>query len=210
VAKPQVGNDGLIHACYRVKGKPKGAVRVVPSARSHCRRGERRAAWSVAGQGGQQGGQQGTVGTAGTTGAGQQGANGTNGSSGSDGSSEAALKTQVASLNLKIDALEKTLEGVTHGDLVSSLLTLEGLDNADLLGAVDATEGLTNSELTEAVQSLPVVDALCEQNEELTKQINTIAGVVQGLGLSPALEVIGLLKIPTLPPALDPFTCGTP
>lgn len=121
--------------------------------------------------------------------------NGTDGSNDSDGSSEAALKTQVASLNLKLDALEETLGG---------------LDNADLLGAVDATEGLTNGELTEAVQSLPVVDALCEQNEELTKQINTIAGVVGGLGLSPALEVIGLLKIPTLPAALDPFTCGTP
>ena len=36
-ARPLV-NDGQIHACYRVKGKPKGELRVIANARAHCRR----------------------------------------------------------------------------------------------------------------------------------------------------------------------------
>jgi hypothetical protein len=106
--------------------------------------------------------------------------------------------------------LEETLAGVTNGDLVGTLSTLNGLDNADLLGAVDAVKGLTNGDLTETVASLPVVDALCEQNEDLTTQLNLVAGAVKGLGLSPALEAIGLLKIPTLPTPLAPFSCTAP
>src|SRR5690242_1537938 len=43
-----VGRDGKIHACYRVKGKPKGMVRVVRGGNYRCRRGERRMAWPIA------------------------------------------------------------------------------------------------------------------------------------------------------------------
>ncbi|HVY76877.1 MAG TPA: hypothetical protein VG898_00035 [Solirubrobacterales bacterium] len=205
-AVPAIAKDGKIHACYRVKGKPKGALRVVPARLKHCRRGERKVAWSAASMVGTPGAP-GANGTTGSTAA--SGANGSNGTNGTDGSTEAGLKTQIASLNLKVDGLESILEGVTHGDLVGSLLTLEGLDNTDLLGAVDAVKGLTNGALTEAVQSVPVVGELCEQNEALANQINLIAGVVGGLGLSPALEALGLLVIPTLP---DPIgvACSTP
>jgi hypothetical protein len=31
--------------------------------------------------------------------------------------------------------------------------------------------------------------------------------VIAGLGLEPALELIGLLEIPTLPTPLEPFSC---
>lgn len=202
-AASPVGKDGKIHACYRVKGKPKGSLRIVPAKQKRCKRGERKVAWNASSMTGVPG----VNGTVGTTGSSQAGANGANGT---DGSTEAGLKTQVASLNVKIDSLEKTLEGVTNGDLVGSLQTLEGLDNEDLLGAVDAVEGLTNDDLTEAVQSAPLVGALCDQNEALTEQIDLIAGVVGGLGLSPALEALGLLEIPELPDPLGSFSCATP
>jgi hypothetical protein len=40
------GKNGTIQACYRVKGKPKGALRVVP-AQQRCKRGERKVVWSA-------------------------------------------------------------------------------------------------------------------------------------------------------------------
>src|SRR5262249_29186201 len=48
-AAAPIGKDGKINACYRVKGKPKGTLRVVKSARARCHRGERRVAWVLAG-----------------------------------------------------------------------------------------------------------------------------------------------------------------
>jgi hypothetical protein len=187
-ARAHVGKDGQIHACYRVKGKPKGALRVVPSARTRCRKGERKATWSVAGPGGQSG-------AAGQAGSNSSGAQGQAGSNGTSSSGEAALKTQIASLNLKIDGLEETLGGLTKGDL---------------LGAVNTVKGLTNTDLTETVDTLPLVSSLCSQNEELAEQINLISGVVENLGLSSALEALGLLVIPTLPADLPTLGCGTP
>jgi hypothetical protein len=187
-AASPVGKDGTIHACYKVKGKPKGTLRVV-GAQKRCKRGERKVVWNASGQGGQSG-------TAGQNG--QGGSSGSQGQGGSDGTSsanEVALKTQIASLNVKIDGLEKILGGLTSGDL---------------LGAVNTVKGLTNTDLTETVGSLPVINSLCDQNEKLTEQINLVANVVKGLGLSAALEAIGLLKIPALPTALAPFGCATP
>lgn len=181
VAKP-LGKDGKIHACYRVKGKPRGALRVVPSARTHCRRGERKTAWSIAVP-------------AGSSAAGSQGAAGQGGANGSSGPDEAALKAQIGSLTLKVQALESVLQGITNGDLTGMLATLQGLNN----------EGLTS-----AVNSLAATEALCEQSEALTEQVNLVAGVVEGLGLNGILTGLGgLLVIPTLPTALAPFNCPT-
>ncbi len=92
-AAPPVGKDGKIHACYRVKGKPKGTLRVVPDQR--CKRGERKVVWSISGASGQAG----ANGQAGTTADGQQGQSGSNGS---NGSNEATLKTEIAGLELKV------------------------------------------------------------------------------------------------------------
>lgn len=178
-AQGAVGKDGQIHACYRVKGKPKGALRVVRSGKVRCRRGERKAAWSMTGAGGSvsQGGQ------------GAQGPAGSNGSA----ADEAALKAQIGALSLRVEALEGVLQGITNGDLVGMLGVLQGLTN----------EGLTN-----AVDSVPATEALCEQSEQLTDQVNLVADVVGGLGLNGILTGLGgLLVIPTLPAALAPFSC---
>lgn len=183
-AAPPVGKDGTIHACYRVKGKPKGTLRVV-SVKARCKRGERKVVWNAAGQGGQSG----AAGQNSSSGSGQQGQDGTNGTSSPN---EVALKTQIASLNVKIDGLEKIVGGLTNGDL---------------LGAVSTVKGLTNTDLTETVDALPLVSSLCTQNEELAEQINLVSGVVKGLGLSSALEALGLLVIPTLPTDLPTLGC---
>lgn len=184
-AASPVGKDGTIHACYKVKGKPKGTLRVV-GAQKRCKRGERKVVWSASGQGGQSG-------AAGQNG--QGGSSGSQGQGGTDGTSsanEVALKTQIASLNVKIDGLEKILGGLTNGDL---------------LGAVSTVKGLTNTNLTETVDALPLVSSLCDQNEEMAEQINLISGVVKNLGLSSALEALGLLVIPTLPTDLPTLGC---
>jgi hypothetical protein len=200
IASP-VGKDGKIHACYRVKGKPKGALRVVPNARKRCRRGERKVNWSIAGFSGQAGstGQQGQAG---------DGAAGSNGASGS--TNEALLASKIASLDLRMDSLEGVLGGVTNEELTGMVSTLDGVTKGELNGTIDTVKDLTNLELTEAVDSLPAIDAVCEQNKKLTEQVNLLQGVIGDLGLSPALEALGLLEIPTLPTELAPFACPTP
>lgn len=187
LAAAPVGKDGAIHACYKVKGKPKGTLRVV-GAQKRCKRGERKVVWNAAGQSGSSGG----AGQNGSSGSGQQGATGTNGTSSPN---EVALKTEIASLNVKIEGLEKILGGLTNGDL---------------LGVVNTVKGLDNTDLTETVKALPLVSSLCLQVPLLTEQNNLLRTVIGGLGLSSALEAIGLLKIPALPTALDPFTCAAP
>jgi hypothetical protein len=216
----QLVKDGQIHACYRVKGKAKGNLRVVPIAKC-CKRGERKVAWSIAGSGGQAG-QPGATGQAGTTG--QGGSSGTNGSS---GTSEAALKTEVASLSLKLEALEGVLNGVTHGDLVGSLNTLNGLDNAkllgavdavqglsngDLSGAVDAVEGLTNGQLLDAVGAVPLVADVCDQASALTSQSNLLRTGLNSLTTTLSSSILGAIFGGVgIPPVLtDPLTCPTP
>jgi hypothetical protein len=173
-----IGKDGTIHACYRVKGKPKGAMRVVP-VKARCKRGERKVAWSAAGPGGQSG----AAGQAAPAGSGQQG------QAGSDGSSpnEVALKTQISSLNVKVDGLEKILEGITHGDLIGTLATLDGVTNPELLGAIG---------------SVPLVEEVCGQTEELTGRSDAI------LGLLDTLDLANLLSIPSALPTFD--ACPTP
>ncbi len=185
LAASPVGKDGAIHACYKVKGKPKGTLRVV-GAQKRCKRGERKVVWSAAGQNGSSG----SAGQNGSSGSGQTGQTGTNGTSSPN---EVALKTEIASLNVKIEGLEKILGGLTNGDLLGVVNTVKGLDNADL---------------TETVKALPLVSSLCLQVPLLTEQNNLLRTVIGGLGLSAPLEAIGLLKIPALPAALDPFNCG--
>jgi hypothetical protein len=233
-AAVSIGKDGQIHACYRVKGKPKGSLRVVPSAKKRCRRGERKVTWSVAGSPGQAGanGQ--------STGGGQQGQAGANGSSGANGASgggEAALVSKVASLALKVESLEGLLNGVENGDLQEVMGTLNGIDNVELsdtvdavkgltnvdlskavdaveglshgelAGAVDAVQGLDNTQLTEAVDSLPTVDLLCTQGASLTEQVNKVGAGVGEISLLGAGAIPGLgIKLPTLTP-LQPFSC---
>jgi hypothetical protein len=193
-AAAPVGKDGQIHACYRVKGKPKGGLRVVPSARSRCKRGERKVVWSVAGSSGQGG-------TSGQTANGQTGSSGQQGSAGTNGSSnEAALKTEVADLTFKLEALEGLLEGIGKGDL-NGLLGKVG----NLEGVLD---GVSNSELTKTIDAVPVLETACQQ---LTSQSNLLGtefgSLVTTLGGTLLGAIFGGIDVP---PALDPLDCTTP
>jgi hypothetical protein len=203
-AAPPVGKDGQIHACYRVKGKPKGSLRVVPSAKKRCRRGERKVTWSVAGSAGQVGanGQ-----SAGNGQSGQSGVDGSSGADGAPGTGEAALITKVASLSLRVEELENVLDGLDNTQLLNTVDAVKGLDNGVLTDAVEAVEGLTHSELNEAVKSLPAVESLCEQTPELAEQANLLGEVIGDLGLGGVLG--GFLEIPTLPNELklNEFGC---
>jgi hypothetical protein len=180
-AASPVGKDGKIHACYRVKGKSKGSIRVVPAAK-RCRRGERKVVWSAAGPGGQSGqgstgGQTGATGQAGTTG--QQGQAGAGGSS-----NEAVLKTEIASLALKLDALEGVLGGITHNDLLNLQGTLSGLTNGELLSSVNAVKGLTNGELLDSVGAVKGLSS-----GDLTGAVDAVQGLTNG-DLSGAVDAI--------------------
>lgn len=177
-AQGAVGQDGQIHACYRVKGKPKGALRVVPSAKTRCRRGERKAAWSVAGSSG--------IASQGAATQGTQGAPGQAGTSGSGGD-EAALKAQVGALSLKVEALEGILQGITNGDLTGMLATLNGVTNPALLSAIG---------------SVPLVEEVCGQTEELTGRSNAL------LGLLDTLDALNVLSIPAVLPTFN--ACPAP
>lgn len=101
-----VGRDGTIHACYRVKGKPKGALRAV-HGRAKCHRGERKIAWSARGS------------------ATQTGATGPAGSSGSD-AAIAALSERVDALATRVEKLEKIVSAVcSQVALLTTLLPIE-------------------------------------------------------------------------------------
>ncbi len=161
-AKPLIGKDGKIHACYRVKGKPRGGLRVVKSAKARCRRGERKVAW-VAG---------GAIGEAGAPGAvGHPGAQGSGGSS-------STLEEKVVALTARVKDLEAILQGVT------------------------------NSQLLAAINSVPVVETLCDQTEALTEQTGALGEAIEGLSLNALLLGLGgALNIPGLPEALPDFSC---
>jgi hypothetical protein len=178
-ARRPVGKDGKIHACYRVKGKPKGALRVVHSARSRCRRGERKTSWSVAG----------------SPAVGSQGAQGQTGASGSAGSDEAALKAQIGALSLRVAALEGVLKGVTNGDLVGMMGTLQGLTNEGLTSAVNSVAA--TGALCEQGE------ALTDQVNDLGSGVQSLMTVLGGTILG---SIFGGVEIPA---ALESFNCPT-
>jgi hypothetical protein len=112
-----VGKDGRVYACYRVKGKHRGAVRLVRK-RKHCRHGERRVHWSVAGRPGSPGAP-GARGLPGPTGAsGPPGTQGERGPSGLESSRE--LVERIDALTTRVEALEGVLQGVTNTGLLAA------------------------------------------------------------------------------------------
>jgi hypothetical protein len=112
-AKPLIGKDGKIHACYRVKGKPKGMLRVVKRPRARCRKGERRVAWVAAGAFGPAGGP------------GSLGAAGPGGSTPSVG----ALEAKIAGLTARLESLEGILAGVTNKALLDAIASVEAVES---------------------------------------------------------------------------------
>lgn len=104
-----VGHDGMIHACYRVKGKPKGVLRAV-HGRAKCHRGERKVTWPVAAMTGQ-------AGAAGQTGPAGQGV---------DATTVAALDERINALAARVEKLEGLIGAICpQVSLLTSLLPIE-------------------------------------------------------------------------------------
>jgi hypothetical protein len=115
-AKPLLVKNGRIHACYKAKGKTKGTVRLVRSAKVRCPRGWKKVAWSAGGQAGAPGdpGFPGDNGSAGETGQG-----GTKGEGGAQGTAAkvSSLESQVTELLTKLKSLESVLAGLNNQQL---------------------------------------------------------------------------------------------
>jgi hypothetical protein len=131
-AASPVAKDGKIHACYKVKGKGKGTLRLVRNGKARCPKKWRKVAWYAAGQAGP---------------AGQPGAAGANGSQGPQGERGLPgtagnvvvedLEKQVKELLTKVESLEAILDGVTNAEL------LDAIGLAPVVGALcDQTEDL--------------------------------------------------------------------
>jgi hypothetical protein len=175
-ARP-VGRDGQVHACYRVKGKEKGSMRVV--AGKHCRRGERTLSWSLGGTPGAPGaaGAQGSAGNQGS--AGQPGSDGTRGSTG-PAATVAALEDKISGLTGDVDNLEGTLDGITNDELKDALGTVDGITNLELISALGKLSAVSGADLEDAVGSLPAVETLSTAVPALQTQVN---GLTTGLGV---------------------------
>ncbi len=195
VAAPAIGKGGQISACYRVKGKVKGAMRVVP-ANKKCRKGERKLAWSVAGPSGSGAatgpqGPQGQPGTAGGTGA--KGDQGQTGTTGAPNTGEAALETKIVNLNLKIASLESILNGVTNTELTKTIAGLPLLETE--LSDVDTTVaglGTTVTGLTSDVTGL--TSNLGGLTTNVTGLTSNVKGVQDVLKDVTNTELTGALK----------------
>ena len=180
-----IGTDGVINACYMTKGKTKGAVRVVKAGKP-CKRKEKAVVWGVAGE-------------AGSAGAGL--------------SSDQVLAllqlmqqqaNQIDLLTGRLVDLEGILAGISNGDLTGLLDSLTGRIT-DLEGIL---AGISNGDLNALLDSLPVLDLVCGQLSTVTGQTNALRTVLGGLGLNGILTGLGgLLNIPALPTALNPFNC---
>jgi hypothetical protein len=115
-----IAKDGKIHACYKAKGKGKGTLRVVRSAKVRCPKKWRKVAWSVAGPSGSQGAA-GSPGSTGEAGAGLPGL------SGAAGTVVKGLEDKVTELLKKVESLEAILKGVTNAELLAALATTQAL-----------------------------------------------------------------------------------
>jgi hypothetical protein len=117
-AAPLVGKDGKIHACYKVKGKAKGTLRVVRSAKVRCPRRWKKVAWAAAGS------------AAAPTENGAAGQPGGTGATGLPGAipNVADLESKITELQMivtellgKVGSLEGVLAGVTNQQLLKAV-----------------------------------------------------------------------------------------
>jgi hypothetical protein len=178
-----VGKNGRVYACYKAKGKRKGAVRLV-AKNAHCRKGEKKVSWSVTGPAGESGQ------------SGENGSNGGNGEGGNGGekgaSSLGGLEKQVQSLTSKLTSLESVLKGIT---------------NTELLGALGKLQGISGAGLQEAVAKAPVVTTLCKQAGLLTSQSNALGTALEGFSLGGTIPPLLKLITPMPPAPLPTFSC---
>jgi|SRR3954465_9038522 len=114
-----VAKDGKIHACYKAKGKGKGTLRLVRSAKVKCPKKWKKASWYASGQGGSQG-KAGAPGNPGET--------GTNGGSGLPGTTGTvtvkALEDKVTELLTKVQSLETILKGINNQQLQEAIASV--------------------------------------------------------------------------------------
>jgi hypothetical protein len=175
-----VGKDGKVYACYKAKGKSKGAVRLV-TKKGHCKKGEKKVSWNVSGPAGE---------------AGQGGENGSGGESGSGGETGATgakgLEQKVTALTSKVTSLESILGGIT---------------NSDLTGMLSKLQGISGTQLQETVASLADVKALCTQATTLTSQANALGATFGGIELGGVIPSLLQLVVPAAPPSLAAFGC---
>jgi hypothetical protein len=172
-----VGKDGKVYACYQLKGKEKGSVRLV-SKKAHCRRGEKKVAWNATGPGG---------------GAGSPGEGGSNGGPGEGGAPGAqGLETRVTNLLNRVESLEDKLKGIT---------------NLALAEVISKLQGISPAQLQQAVAAVANVNALCTQAKKLTEQSNLLGGALGGLSLGGVIPLGLKLLAPELPASLPAFGC---
>jgi hypothetical protein len=183
-AAPLVGKDGKVHACYKVKGKAKGTLRVVRGAKVKCPKRWKKVAWNASGPAG-------APGAAGATGAG--GEPGAKGETGSPGKNENAVVTELES---KVSELTTKVSGLTTE--VSALTTKVGSLESILAG-------VTSAQLQSAVAAVPAVESLCTQTKELNEQTTALGSSLSGLAT--VVDTLTILAIPTMPTALPPFSC---
>jgi hypothetical protein len=173
-----VGKDGRVYACYKAKGKRKGAVRLV-AKNGKCHKGEKKVSWGAA------------AGPSGENGNGENGVGGEGGAGGEKGATATqGLEKQVQSLTSKITQLESVLKGIT---------------NTELLGALGKLQGVSGTGLQEAVAKVPVVKTLCEQSGKLAEQSNAMSQVFEGLSLLGTTLI--KIAVPQLPAELPKFGC---
>jgi hypothetical protein len=175
-----VGKDGRVYACYKAKGKRKGAVRLV-AKKGKCHKGEKKVSWSATGPSGENG-------SSGENGVGGEGgAGGEKGTTGTQG-----LEKQVQALTTKVTSLESVLKGISPGDLTGMLSKLQGI---------------SPTQLQEAVSSVAKVNELCSQASKLTSQSNALGQALGGLGLLGGLPPLELTKAVPIPAPLSTFSC---
>jgi len=172
-AKPLVVKNGRIHACYKVKGKAKGTVRLVASAKVRCPRGWKKAAWNTSGAPGAAG-EPGSTGENGSGGeGGQAGGKGEAGAL-TTGTKVASLETKVTELLSQVKSLEAILSGITNAGL------------KEAIGKVPAVAALCGQ-----------TKALNEQTTALGTTLGGLSAIID------TLTVLGLPAVPTALPAFS-------
>lgn len=213
-AAQSLGNDGTIHACYKAKGKNKGALRVVPTSQG-CRKlpGFRPVSWSASGPPGGTG-SQGVAGTAGEQG--PQGDSGAEGKEGPQGVASQVEKTLIDTVKTQAGQIDTLNKQVT--DLTAEVLDLGGK-------VIDLTGGVTSFEDKMSVLVKELVDlevhmfgledeiggledtvtGACAQLTTLTKQTDEILTSLLGSSVA----ILGnLLNVPNPPAQLGAFKCS--
>jgi hypothetical protein len=167
-----VGKDGRIHACYKVKGKAKGTLRVVRSAKARCPRHWKKVAWNARGQSGFSGGE-GFSGEQGSGGeSGQGGAKGDTGAQGT-AAKVSSLESKVTQLLGQVKSLESILGGINNAQL------------KEAIGAVPVVQTLCSQ-----------AGKLNEQSTKLGESMQALNGV-----LGPLVIAFVPVSVPTALPA---------